>query len=480
MSDNLAQGFLEDITAHPDDDASRLIFADWLEEQGDSARAEFIRVQIERARLPRWDARQTRLLLREHELLGQHGQKWKAELPSIQGICWENFRRGFVATATFSDFSVLRANAKACWMAAPIEAISVCRHPRRPPIAKIAPIAGLRELSLLGGSINRRDIDRIADAPLLSTLRSLDLVNSMEAEGFRRLSASPHLGNLTALWAPLNSIGNGGVRALIDADFLTSLEKLNLSREYHYNRYGEDEAAGLEALASWPGETRLRSLWLMGNAVGRDGLRALLRSPFAIGLKELILRENGLNGLAMREFGTARPELQLDELDLSGNLVTDLGAAELASAPCLRELKLLRLASCRIQLSGARRLAEAPFLGGLRALNVIDNRFGPEGLRAILEQKPQKLYALYMAANELGDEGVKHLAESPGSDTLQVVNLARNGLGGRAAEVLAMSKHLRNLLDLRLDSNPIDKLAAVVLRDSTLGKRLARLEMPAD
>ena len=40
------------IIAHPDDDTPRLIFADWLEEKGDSARAEFIRVQIDRARLP--------------------------------------------------------------------------------------------------------------------------------------------------------------------------------------------------------------------------------------------------------------------------------------------------------------------------------------------------------------------------------------------------------------------------------------------
>ncbi|MHB1424636.1 MAG: TIGR02996 domain-containing protein [Gemmataceae bacterium] len=43
-----ADAFLQDILAHPDDDAPRLIFADWLEEQGDAgsvARAEFIRAQ---------------------------------------------------------------------------------------------------------------------------------------------------------------------------------------------------------------------------------------------------------------------------------------------------------------------------------------------------------------------------------------------------------------------------------------------------
>src|SRR4051812_46175401 len=55
MSDNKAAGFLDDITAHPDDDNPRLIYSDWLEDQGDVARAEFIRVQIERTRLPEWD-----------------------------------------------------------------------------------------------------------------------------------------------------------------------------------------------------------------------------------------------------------------------------------------------------------------------------------------------------------------------------------------------------------------------------------------
>ena len=40
--------FLADIRAHPDDDAPRLIYADWLEETGgptEAVRAEFIRLQ---------------------------------------------------------------------------------------------------------------------------------------------------------------------------------------------------------------------------------------------------------------------------------------------------------------------------------------------------------------------------------------------------------------------------------------------------
>ena len=42
--------FLEAICATPQDDTPRLVYADWLDEHGDPARAEFIRVQVELAR----------------------------------------------------------------------------------------------------------------------------------------------------------------------------------------------------------------------------------------------------------------------------------------------------------------------------------------------------------------------------------------------------------------------------------------------
>ena len=49
--------FLDAILAHPDDDGPRLVYADWLDEQGQAARAEFIRVQCELARLGEADPR---------------------------------------------------------------------------------------------------------------------------------------------------------------------------------------------------------------------------------------------------------------------------------------------------------------------------------------------------------------------------------------------------------------------------------------
>lgn len=50
MSERTA--FLEAIHADPTEDTSRLVFADFLEENGEPERAEFIRVQVELAGIP--------------------------------------------------------------------------------------------------------------------------------------------------------------------------------------------------------------------------------------------------------------------------------------------------------------------------------------------------------------------------------------------------------------------------------------------
>ena len=120
------------------------------------------------------------------------------------------------------------------------------------------------------------------------------------------------------------------------------------------------------------------------------------------------------------------------------------------------------------------------YLGGLRQLDGDHNHFGPEGLHALLEKKPQQLHTLHISNNDLGDEGAAHLAESPASETLQEVDLSQNGLGPHGAQALTESKYLRNLLVLRLNDNPIGKQAAAALACSPLGKRLAVLEVIED
>ena len=84
------EAFLFAIIERPQDDLLRLVFADFLEESGEVDRAEFIRLQIELARLepdsPDWTPQKLRCeeLLREHD--------WR--IPGLRGK--QEFRRGFV------------------------------------------------------------------------------------------------------------------------------------------------------------------------------------------------------------------------------------------------------------------------------------------------------------------------------------------------------------------------------------------------
>jgi uncharacterized protein (TIGR02996 family) len=480
MSGSLAKGFLDDIVANIDDDTPRLVYADWLVENGQDDRAEFIRVQVERARRPAWDAAQVRLRLREQELVKRHGEEWLAELPAIDGATWEGFRRGIVAEVSFASFEAMRAKAHACRAVAPVEAVTV-RWPRKREAGQAgAPIAELRELSLTGRPDSEDEIDWLADSPQLSTLRRLT-ARGLWAEGLGLLVASPHLAGLKALRLPFNNLANAGILALTRAASLTALEELDLSGRGVSERYNDDPIVrlpGMESLAGWAGLATVRSLTLSGNELGRAGLRLLLRTPHGGALEELSLRSSRLDGQAMAELGDALPGLRLETLDLGENVLKELGAEYVATAPCLRGLKALRLDRCEIPLAGARLLAKkAAFLDGLRLLDVGHNHFGPTGLEALLERRPPSLHTLRMRDNDLFDKVAALLAGSPASDALLEVDLSQNGLGAAAALALGESPHLRGLLVLRLADNRIGESAAATLAASRLGQRLAVLEL---
>src|SRR5262249_60689283 len=97
----LGGAFLEATRAHPADDAPRLIYADWLDEQGgeeDLARSEFIRVQCALAREEEEGPRRWALQKREAELLRVWRGEWGAPLRDL--VWGEEFERGFVSGVT--------------------------------------------------------------------------------------------------------------------------------------------------------------------------------------------------------------------------------------------------------------------------------------------------------------------------------------------------------------------------------------------
>src|SRR5690242_5801815 len=82
------------ILANPDDDAPRLVYADWLDEHGQPERAEFIRVQCAMARIPPHTARWRPL----HERSVRLEREWRVQWtgPAQELVLEPQLRRGFV------------------------------------------------------------------------------------------------------------------------------------------------------------------------------------------------------------------------------------------------------------------------------------------------------------------------------------------------------------------------------------------------
>src|ERR1700676_1487938 len=97
--------FLQAIRERPDDDAPRLLYADWLDERGDP-RGEFIRVQCALAGLSEYDPRRWDLAARERELLSEHDKAWLGPLAGI--LQHHGFRRGFLDRVFADGGSFLR------------------------------------------------------------------------------------------------------------------------------------------------------------------------------------------------------------------------------------------------------------------------------------------------------------------------------------------------------------------------------------
>jgi uncharacterized protein (TIGR02996 family) len=88
------ESFLAAILESPDDDAPRLVYADWLDEHGQPERAEFIRVQCELACLSEDDPQRRPRERRERDLLDRHQDAWLGQLRPLLSR-WV-FRRGFL------------------------------------------------------------------------------------------------------------------------------------------------------------------------------------------------------------------------------------------------------------------------------------------------------------------------------------------------------------------------------------------------
>src|SRR5262245_22664014 len=200
---NERQAFLRAIIDEPDDDAVRLIYADWLDEHGDTdadrARAAFIRLQVEAARLDEHDPRRLDLESQAEALLIAHRDAWLAGLER-----WAvnhhptSFARGFPFVVRAGVCELLDRGAE-LWAAAPFRHLSLWSEWRQEAadearfgeLARCAHLAHVRHLNLWSLPSSTAALAGLLASPHLAGLESLGLTPPSDQPWLQALLASP-------------------------------------------------------------------------------------------------------------------------------------------------------------------------------------------------------------------------------------------------------------------------------------------------
>lgn len=340
------------IVGQPDEDTPRLVYADWLQENGAEARAEFVRLHVA------WDRRppdappddDLKRRLRDAWEAVEPYDGWTVRHPDGGSFAFE---RGFRATAAFAfegdDFA---ARAPAAFRDTPVRFLYTS-----PPTGELD--IGFREIPrflaaarglppVTGFGTVLRHNDGLSDpwrqflaVPQASGLRVLDLNYSRGLEACPLVARLTHLTNLLVLdLTACCRMDDRGLEQLAGAPHLRSLVALRLA--------ADDEYLG---------------------AITEDGVASLVASPHLTNLRQLTLNNHeDLNDESVRRLLGWDRVGQLEVLELSCRDVADAGVSLLAQSRKLKNLRRLVLDGRRLSQETIASVLDSPSLRGLREL----------------------------------------------------------------------------------------------------------------
>jgi uncharacterized protein (TIGR02996 family) len=280
------------ILESPEDDAPRLVYADWLEEHGDADRAAFIRAQV---RLAHFDWRSTsparehykgersEFQRQEDDLWRRHEEEWLAELPRNLRRGQAQFHRGFVEELDAPPAQLLKVSGR-FWDSHPIRRLSIQDgRGNFADVLALPQLGRIRELSL-PSSLGEGDLRALAAADSLSSVRVLSVMPDNADPTFSALARCPSLRGLADLfiYAGFPDVTPEGFAALTDSENVANLVALRLEM-IHLKEHNALVVARSARLAG------LKVLRIVGR-IGDEGARALCESPHLGRLETLELQ----------------------------------------------------------------------------------------------------------------------------------------------------------------------------------------------
>lgn len=352
------EGLIAAVFAAPNDDLPRLVFADYLEERGESDRAAIIRVscELDRGKLPaaRKKALQAEVNRLEEVTLAE-------VLPLLPRDTTHQIRRGFLwltmPGSVLPNIGAMPASVQRLFEAGWVESIALQRY--------TGSDLGLARF------VRRLDLtNAVFPDDLLVTLAT-DLHPGSDGVRLKEVVLSPgprqRFKELRAGGGPpvtrLTEPTPARIRALAAEGRFRTVSELTVAG-------GDDEA--LTALGEVADLRSLARLYLEGGAVTSVGLIALGNSRHLRKLDHLRIDGGRLTDADLEAVGREATFLALHQLMLNRLHVTDAGLDALARGPAFARIDYLALNDLPITPAGVRRLVAArPVLSTLLTDQVI-------------------------------------------------------------------------------------------------------------
>jgi uncharacterized protein (TIGR02996 family) len=328
---NEREALMKAVCDNPDEDTPRLVFADWLQEHSEEARAEFIRVQVELARR----GEEPKLKAREESLFAAHREEWEQPFRQFEVagsfrhfVFGVHFRRGFVWGISINDERYRFVdNASALFRLAPIERVNLFHKEQHEDLTRCPELLNVKELLIDRAGFETEEIARLLRSKYLSNIVRLDLIadddnGHLGSDGLELLGRAKTLPALRHLDLSYNccswmySDEGNWIKRLTKGKLMGQLETLRL-------RYTDVTDEGARHLARCKRAGNLRHLDLSGNTIGESVLRSLAASRTLTALTTLDLREITTDDESAERKGCSPETRRLLEARFGSGLLLD-------------------------------------------------------------------------------------------------------------------------------------------------------------
>ena len=293
-----------------ENDEPRLVYADFLDDQGDEARGEFIRIDCQLHRMIQEDEGFQELNRKRAKLFHENSDDWVAgfgKLPITRPV----FERGFVKEVTMTAKQLIKRGAEVAEKIPFLDSVTIKSATKVfPELSEFDLPDKIKRISFAQTKVYFQEAETVwpafLDSPCTKSVSGLGIRGAdIYGPALRRIAESQLIERLEFL-----DVANSGLHDSM-GQFFEDFRGENLRElDISMNRISSFDA---ELIANCPALSKLERLDISSNTIGGKGLVHLAKSSILKKLKVLTIRDNRVTAAAMLEL--ANPE-NLPSLEL--------------------------------------------------------------------------------------------------------------------------------------------------------------------